>query len=61
VQGCFDQPEMYGTYFSDADYRAIYPFAPNIQNAFDLLDKARSEARKEIGDRLSKSGNAKPS
>jgi hypothetical protein len=43
---------MDGAYFSEADYRAIYPFAPNIQNAFDVLDKALSNARDEIKSRL---------
>ena len=43
---------MDGAYFSENDYRAIYPFAPNIQNAFEVLDTALSEARKSIKDRM---------
>jgi hypothetical protein len=51
---CFCQPDMDGAYFSEADYRAIYPLAPNIQNAFDVLDRALSDARDEIKARLQK-------
>jgi hypothetical protein len=57
---CFCEPDMDGAYFSEADYRALYPFAPNIQNAFDVLDTALSDAREEIASRISKDQTAGP-
>jgi hypothetical protein len=48
----FWQQNIDGAYFSEADYLAIYPFSPTMQSAFDVLDKALSDARDEIGDRL---------
>ena len=51
---CFQQPDMDGNYFDEADYRALYQLAPNIQAAFEGRDAALSEARKEIGDRIAK-------
>jgi hypothetical protein len=52
---CFCQPDIDGAHFSEADYRAIYPFAPNILNAFDVLEKALlSDAWEEIITRISK-------
>jgi hypothetical protein len=56
---CFCQPDIDGAYFSEADYHAIYPFAPNIQNAFEVLDKALSDAREEIKTRLEKVAGVK--
>jgi hypothetical protein len=41
----FCQPDIDGAYFSDEDYRAIYPFSPNCQNAFGVLDQALPDAR----------------
>ncbi len=54
---CFTQPDMDGTYFKEADYRTIYAFAPNIQNAFDVLDKALADARDVIKARIEKGDN----
>jgi hypothetical protein len=51
---CFTQPNIDGTYFTERDYSAIYPFAPNIQHAFDELDKALAEARDQIKARIEK-------
>ncbi|WP_263353367.1 hypothetical protein [Acidicapsa acidisoli] len=51
---CFTQPDIDGTYFEEVDYRAIYAFGPNIQAAFETLDKALGEARDEIKARLTK-------
>jgi hypothetical protein len=39
-------------YFSEADYAMIYRLAPNVQNAFEELDKSVAEARKVIRERL---------
>jgi hypothetical protein len=53
---CFKSPDMDGNYFSSADYSALYGLAPNIQNAFDLLDKRLMDARDLIRSRLKKPG-----
>ncbi|MCU1248522.1 MAG: hypothetical protein JWQ49_1551 [Edaphobacter sp.] len=51
---CFRTPDMDGNYFSATDYTMLYQLAPNIQNAFEELDKALGEAREQIRDRLEK-------
>jgi hypothetical protein len=56
---CFTQPDMDGVYFDEGDYRAIYPFAPNIQSAFETLDDALAKAREEIKTRLAKAEEIK--
>jgi hypothetical protein len=61
---CFAQPKPDGEYFTEADYRFLYGIASNIQSAFEALDRAVMEARKEIKAKLKKqqeeAENAKP-
>jgi hypothetical protein len=52
---CFSDPNIEGNFFSEAEYAALYQLAPNIQNAFEELDKALGNARDAIKDRLEKS------
>jgi hypothetical protein len=49
---CFAKPDIDGKYLDEADYRAIYAFAPNIQHAFEELNKAIAEAREDIKERI---------
>jgi hypothetical protein len=36
----FSQPDIDGYYFTETEYAMLYGLAPNIQNAFEELDKA---------------------
>jgi len=49
---CFGEPDIDGNYLGEADYGALYGLAPNIQNAFEELDKAVSDARDIIKSRM---------
>jgi len=49
---CFAEPKPTGEYFSEADYAFMYGIAPNIQSAFEALDKAVMEARDDIKRRI---------
>jgi hypothetical protein len=51
---CFCEPDIDGQYFSEADYAMLYRFGPNIQSAFEDLDKAVAEVRKIIKERIEK-------
>ena len=42
----FSDPDIDGNYFSEADYAMLYGLAPNIQYAFEELNKAVAEGRK---------------
>lgn len=52
---CFSEPDIDGNFFSEAEYSALYGLGPNIQNAFEELDKALGEAREAIKTRLTNS------
>jgi len=49
---CFSNPDIDGGFFTEAEYAMLYQLGPNIQNAFEELDKAVAEARDAIRDRL---------
>jgi hypothetical protein len=49
---CFAQPRPDGEYFSELDYQYLYGIAPNIQSAFEALNKAVMEAREDIKARI---------
>lgn len=51
---CFCEPDMDGNYFREPDYAMLYGLGPNIQNAFEELDKAVAEARDAIKARIKK-------
>jgi hypothetical protein len=51
---CFAEPDSKGAYLNAADYGVFYALAPNIQNAFEMLDNAVMECRKSIKEALSK-------
>lgn len=45
---CFADPNIDGTYLTEADYGALYRLAPNLHCAFELADEAFSAARKTL-------------
>jgi hypothetical protein len=49
---CFAEPDIDGNFFGEADYAMLYQLGPNIQNAFEELDKAVAEARQTITKRF---------
>lgn len=51
---CFRTPDIEGDYFSAADYTMLYQLAPNIQNAFEVLDDMLRDARDEIKQKLTR-------
>jgi hypothetical protein len=51
---CFAEPNINGEYFSEADYGALYRLAPNIQHAFETVDKAVADAREELKRKIDK-------
>ena len=55
---CFGQQDIDGDYLSEAEYATLYRLAPNIQNAFEELDKAVAEAREEIKEHIRKAEEA---
>jgi hypothetical protein len=57
--GCFAQKDIDGGYFNERDYGMRYRLAPNIQYAFEELDKAVAEAGKLIKDRIEAEAKAK--
>ncbi len=56
---CFAEPKPDGEYFSEVDYQMIFRIAPNIQAAFEALDKAFMEARDAIKIRIEQSEKIK--
>jgi hypothetical protein len=58
---CFRDSDIDGGYFNEADYSMLYGLGPNIQNAFEQLDKAVAEARDLIKARMEKAGEIKGS
>lgn len=51
---CFAEPKPDGEYFTEADCRYLYSIAPNLQGAFEALNKAMVEAREEIKNKIKK-------
>jgi hypothetical protein len=49
---CFAEAKPDGEYFSERDYQQLYALAPNLQAAFECLNSAMVEARKEIKERI---------
>ena len=54
----FSEPKPDGEYFTEVDYQYLYRMAPNIQSAFEALNKAVVEARKEIKERIKRLENS---
>ena len=52
---CVSQrPKRKGEFFGEADCRYLYSIAPNLQGAFEALNKAMVEAREEIKNKIKK-------
>lgn len=49
---CFTQPDSSGVYFNEMAYRYLYALAPNIQMAFEALEKSLGEAKAALKRRL---------
>jgi hypothetical protein len=51
---CFSEPDIGGNFFNEAGVRDAIQVGPNIQNAFEELDRNLNEARESIRARLEK-------
>lgn len=49
---CFAEPNLDGRYYSEGDYGMLYRLAPNIQAAFEVIDKIIYECREAIKKRI---------
>ena len=55
---CFSEPDIDGNFFNEHEYVMLFRLGPNIQNAFEELDKTVVEARREIKERIKKAMTA---
>jgi hypothetical protein len=57
---CFAEPNVNGEYFNEAEYRALYRLAPNIQHALEAMDGLIGDARKELQRKIEQANKQLP-